>query len=174
MVKWGNASIKEEKQMNLERIENKLKRLQVQLESEGKNANVRMVMAVEDCIQPDITDKQRNKFYSHCRTQAEIQGYLEYLPASGSRDMNPALIDSMVFIEEQINLFVEGGLNNSPDTINLIRPKANKANVTHHMPNTLIRTMFESSKRYYENAFKNKLWDGSIETIPNVPYEVEQ
>jgi hypothetical protein len=160
--------------MNLERIENKLKRLQVQLESEGKNANVRMVMAVEDCIQPDITDKQRTKLYSYCRTQAEIQGYIQHLPPSGARDMNPALIDSMAFIEEQINLFVEGGLNNSPATINLIRPKANKANITHHEADSLRRTMFESSKRYYENAYKNKLWDGAIDTIPNVPYEVNQ
>jgi hypothetical protein len=152
--------------MNIERIENRLSRLIVYL---ADNPNQRMTYAVEDCLNPDISDELRQAAYTALRTQAKIQGLIEYLPTSGQRALDPALVEAFAHIDEQVANFVEAGFNASNDTVNIImRPKKNKDGRTHYNQQTLTETIIASAKRWYREAYKNQMWNGNISTMNDV------
>jgi hypothetical protein len=152
--------------MNLERIQSRLSRLITYLES---NDNQRMTFAVEDCLMPDISDELRQAAYTALRTQAKIQGLIEYLPTSGQREVDPALVVAFAHIDEQVANFVEAGFNASNDAVNFIqRPKKNKQGHTHYNQQTLTETINSSAKRWYREAYKNQLWNGDVATMNDV------
>ena len=152
--------------MNIERIQSRLSRLITYLES---NDNQRMTYAVEDCLMPDIRDELRQAAYTALRTQAKIQGLIEYLPTSGQRALDPALVESFAYIDEQVANFVEAGFNASNDTVNIImRPKKNKQGHTHYNQQTLTETIVASARRWYREAYKNQMWSGDISTMNDV------
>ena len=154
--------------MNLERIENRLAGVITQLAKEGKKANVRVQHAVEDCLQEDITDKERIVFYKATRQQCERHGYGEHLPPSGARDVDPALAKAYAHINTTITNFVTDGLANNPDALMMQRPKKNNAGVIMHTQETLINTMVSSAERWYNNALKDKHWNGNVDTMANI------
>jgi hypothetical protein len=165
LAKWGITSQGGNK-MNIERIQSRLSRLITYLES---NENQRMTYAVEDCLMPDISDELRQAAYTALRTQAKIQGLIEYLPTSGQRALDPALVEAFAHIDEQVANFVEAGFNASNDTVNIImRPKKNKQGHTHYNQQTLTETIVASAKRWYREAYKNQMWSGNISTMNDV------
>jgi len=165
VAKWG-ITLQGGTKMNLERIQSRLSRLITYLES---NDNQRMTYAVEDCLMPDISDELRQAAYTALRTQAKIQGLIEYLPTSGQRALDPALVVAFAHIDEQVANFVEAGFNASNDAVNFIqRPKKNKQGHTHYNQQTLTETIIASAKRWYREAYKNQLWNGDVATMNDV------
>ena len=154
--------------MNLERIENRLAGVIAQLAIEGKKANVRVQHAVEDCLQTDISDQDRLKYYASASVTCRKHGYGDKLPASGSRDVDPTLAKSWAHIETTLTNFVSDGLVNNPDALMMQRPKKNNAGIIMHTQQTLIDTMVSAAQRWYTNAQKDKHWDGSIEAMNNI------
>ena len=141
--------------MNLERITNRLTGVIAQLAEEGKNANSRVRDSVADCLQTDISDKHRLKFYATASIHCHTFGYGDKLPASGSRDVDPTLAKSWAHIETTLTNFVNDGLKNN-------------AGIIMHTQQTLIDTMISAAQRWYSNAQKDKNWDGSIEAMNNI------
>jgi len=113
----------EKNMSNLERINNKLSALIVALEEKPNN---RVQDAVDDCLEPAISDKDRTYNYTYCRKQANRFGYGEYLPKSGSRDADPVLAAAIAYIAKTFTTFVTAGLEACPDVLDILRPKKNK------------------------------------------------
>jgi hypothetical protein len=154
--------------MNLERITNRLTGVIAQLAEEGKNANSRVRDSVADCLQTDISDAHRLKFYATASIHCHAHGYGDKLPPSGSRDVDPVLAQAYNHINTVITSFVNDGLNNNPDALIMQRPKKNNAGIIMHTQESLIKTMVESAQRWYREQLKNKHWDGSMNTMANI------
>ena len=150
---------------NLERITNRLEPLSAQLKKEGKDANQRVVMAVEDCLLTTIDDKLRASLYAACRTTATLHGYADYLPKSGQRDANNALSPAFTAIKDSITSFVVAGLTHNPDALVYLFRKKNKENIIYYTEETLVDFLYNSTTRRLEDDFKNKVWDGQLESL---------
>ena len=144
---------------NLQRIENKLSALIVALEETPNN---RVQDAVDDCLDPDISDKDRTYNYTYCRKQANRFGYGAYLSKSGSRDADPALADATAYIEKTFTTFIQAGLSSCPDILDIMRPKKNKKGILKYTEESLIKTLVSSCVKWHTEAYKNKQFSGSV------------
>lgn len=150
---------------NLERITNKLSALIVALEETPNN---RVQDAVDDCLDPDISDKDRTYNYTYCRKQANRFGYGAYLTKSGSRDADPALADATAYIEKTLTTFVQAGIGACPDVLDIMRPKKNKKGILRYTEESLIKTLVSSCVKWHTEAYKNKQWSGSTDELSSI------
>jgi len=150
---------------NLDRITNRLSALVVALE---ENPHPRVQMAVEDCLDPDIDDKDRTYAYGYARKMATRFGYEDYLPKSGSRQPDPVLAPAIAYINKTFTTFVQAGLKACPDILEIMRPKKNKAGIINYTQDTLITTLTASCEKWHTDAYKNKLWDGQVDTMSTI------
>tara|TARA_R100001377_G_scaffold83946_2_gene66431 strand:+ start:558 stop:1016 length:459 start_codon:yes stop_codon:yes gene_type:complete len=128
----------------------------------------RVQMAVDDCLVEDIDDKERNYLYGYARKQAKRFGYEEYLPKSGSKEADPILAPALIYITQVFTSFVKAGLKEQPDLLDIMRPKKNGKGLILYTEESLINTMVASCNLWHTNAYKNKYWDGSVESMPNI------
>ena len=150
---------------NRERIKNKLEPLMRALK---ELPNDRVMMAVEDCLDPDIDDKERNYNYGYARKTAKRFGYEEHLPKSGSRDADPVLVEAITYITSTFTTFVKAGLETCPELLTIMRPKKNGKGIILYTEESLIKTLAASCELWHTNAYKNKQWDGSINTMSSI------
>lgn len=150
---------------NLERIQNRLGRLIAQLEAEGKDANQRVKFAVEDCLIPDIDDKLREDLYRSCRAQATLHGYEPYLPKSGERGGSSVIQPTLDSAKNALVAFVAGGIQASPDVLAFLFRKKNKEGLVYYTEDTLADFLFKSSNRRLDDDYKDKKWDGSLDSL---------
>lgn len=156
---------------NLERINNKLSALIVALEEKPNN---RVQDAVDDCLEPAISDKDRTYNYTYCRKQANRFGYGEYLPKSGSRDADPALAAATAHIEKTFTTFITAGLEACPDVLDIYRPKKNKSGILRYTQETLIKTLVSSCVKWHTDAYKNKQFDGSVGQMATIGIDANE
>jgi len=150
---------------NYDRIKNRLSGLITALETDP---HPRVQMAVEDCLDETIDDKERNYAYGYCRKQAKRFGYEAYLPKSGSREADPVLAPAIAYITKTFTTFVTAGIEACPDILDIMRPKKNKENRINYTQESLIKTLAHSCETWHTNAYKNKMWDGSVDTMSNI------
>ena len=154
---------------NLERITNRLNPLIAALK---ENPHVRVQMAVDDCLDETISDKDRLYAYGYTRKTAARFGYGEYLPNKGSREVDPALVDANNHIATNFTSFVQAGLAACPEVLQFWRPKKNQAGVVQYTEETLIKTLVASCQKWHRDQYKNKAWDGKVETIGSISLPV--
>tara|TARA_R110000822_G_scaffold46818_14_gene124576 strand:+ start:2772 stop:3272 length:501 start_codon:yes stop_codon:yes gene_type:complete len=150
---------------NKERIANKLAPLMLALENTPHD---RVQMAVDDCLADELDDKERDYAYGYARKSATRFGYGEYLPKSGSREVDPNLVTSIAYINKQFTTFVTAGLEACPELLLIMRPKKNKQGVITYTQETLIKTLASSCELWHTNQYKNKNWDGQVETMVSI------
>lgn len=150
---------------NKERIRNRLSMLIERLKEEPHD---RVQMSVDDCLVEDIDDKERNYLYGYARKQAKRFGYEDYLPKSGSKEADPVLAPALLHITKVFTDFVKAGLSGSPDVLDIMRPKKNGKGIILYTEESLIKTLAASCELWHTNAYKNKYWDGSVESMPTI------
>jgi hypothetical protein len=74
----------------------------------------------------------------------------------------------MAYINKTFTTFVQAGLKACPDILEIMRPKKNKAGIINYTQDTLITTLTASCEKWHTDAYKNKLWDGQVDTMSTI------
>lgn len=156
---------------NIERIRNKLAPLMLELES---NPHPRVQMAVDDCFDEDLDDKERDYAYGYVRKTATRFGYAPFLPKSGSREADPKLVSAVAHINKSFTTFVTAGLKACPELLEIMRPKKNNKNIITYTQDTLIKTLASSCELWHTNQYKNNNWDGEVESMSTITVETPE
>lgn len=154
-----------EEKSNLDRYENRLARLVAKLEEEGKEANQRVVYAVEDCLDPEIDNKLRTQLYNGVRATATKYGYGDYLPAQGERGAASVIQPTLDAANTSITAFVRAGLQEAPEVLAYLRRKKNKAGIIYYTADSLTKWLYTSTAKRLEDDHKDNAADNNLQPL---------